>query len=185
MLARRSASGANADAMKSRTPRPRTLDRIDLKILQTLQADSRITNRDLARLVALSPSACLARVKKLEAEGIITGYHAAIRTELFRPTMFGFVEITVKRHLIAEFDRFDAELRQMPQVVEAFRVSGAIDYLLKILVADIQEWRAIAQMLLREEYGVEKMASHIVVADAKLFEGFPIHVDRAVRASER
>ena len=52
---------------------------------------------------------------------------------------------------------------------------------MKILVADIQEWRAIAQQLLREEFGVEKMASHIVVVDAKPFEGYPIYVDRPGR----
>jgi len=167
--------------MSNRAPRSRTLDRMDLKILQALQADGRMTNRSLAKMVALSPSACLARVNKLEAEGVITGYHAAVRTELFQPTMFVFVEITVRRHLIEEFDRFDLALREMPQVLEAFRVSGAIDYLLKILVADIQEWRAIAQQLLREEFGVEMMASHIVVVDAKPFEGYPIYVDRPGR----
>lgn len=161
-----------------RTRRPRTLDRMDLKILQALQADSRVTNRSLAKIVALSPSACLARVKTLEAAGVITGYHAAVRTELFRPTMFVFVEITVRRHLIETFDRFDLALRAMPQVVEAYRVSGTIDYLLKIMVADIQEWREIAQTLLKQEYGVEKMASHIAVVEAKLFEGYPIFVDK-------
>ncbi len=164
--------------MNNKPRRAPSLDKIDLKILQALQANGRITNRDLAKLVALSPSACLARVKKLESDKVITGYHAAVRTELFRPTMFVFVEITIKRHLIAEFDSFDEELRAMPQVIEAFRVSGAIDYLLKILVADIQEWRLIAQKLLKEELGVEKMASHIVVVEAKLFEGYPIFHNR-------
>lgn len=160
--------------MNSKSRRSPSLDKIDLKILQALQADGRISNRDLAKLVALSPSACLARVKKLESQGVITGYHAAVRTELFRPTMFVFVEITIKRHLIGEFDSFDEALRALPQVVEAFRVTGAIDYLLKILVEDIQEWRLIAQKLLKEELGVEKMASHIVVVEAKPFEGYPI-----------
>lgn len=158
--------------MARRAPRP--LDRIDLKILAALQADGRISNRDLAEAVALSPSACLARVKRMEEAGVITGYHAAVRTELFRPTMFVFVEITVKRHLMAAFDGFDAALKDIPQIVEAARVSGAVDYILKILVADIQEWRAVAELLLREDLGVEKMSSHIVVVEAKRFEGYPI-----------
>jgi DNA-binding Lrp family transcriptional regulator len=153
---------------------PRALDRIDLKILAALQADGRISNRDLAEAVALSPSACLARVNKLEEAGVITGYHAAVRTELFRPTMFVFVEITVKRHLMAAFDGFDSALQEIPQIVEAARVSGAVDYILKILVADIQEWRAVAELLLREDLGVEKMSSHIVVVEAKRFAGYPI-----------
>jgi Lrp/AsnC family leucine-responsive transcriptional regulator len=161
--------------MAERQPRSRRdLDRIDLNILKALQDDGRISNRDLAEAVALSPSACLARVKKLEQAGVITGYHAAVRTELFRPTMFVFVEITVKRHLMEAFDRFDAALQEIPQIVEAARVSGAVDYILKILVADIQEWRAIAELLLREDLGVEKMSSHIVVVEAKRFQGYPI-----------
>ena len=160
--------------MAERQPRSRELDRIDLKILKALQDDGRISNRDLAEVVALSPSACLARVKKLEQAGVITGYHAAVRTELFRPTMFVYVEITVKRHLMESFERFDAALQEIPQIVEAARVSGAVDYILKILVADIQEWRAIAELLLREDLGVEKMSSHIVVVEAKRFQGYPI-----------
>lgn len=160
--------------MTDRAGTPRRFDRIDLKILQALQADGRMTNRDLANMVGLSPSACLARVKKLEAEGVITGYHAAIRTELFRPTMIVLVEITVKQHLIEAFDRFDDFLQGLPQVLEASRVSGTIDYFLKIMVSDIQEWRDIARQLLREEYGIEKMASHIVVVEAKLFSGYPV-----------
>jgi Lrp/AsnC family leucine-responsive transcriptional regulator len=160
--------------MTDRAGTSRRFDRIDLKILQALQADGRMTNRDLANMVGLSPSACLARVKKLAAEGVITGYHAAIRTELFRPTMIVLVEITVKQHLIEVFDRFDDFLQGLPQVLEASRVSGTIDYFLKIMVSDIQEWRDIARQLLREEYGVEKMASHIVVVEAKLFSGYPV-----------
>ena len=160
--------------MTDRAGAPKRFDRIDLKILQALQADGRMTNRDLANMVGLSPSACLARVKKLEAEGVITGYHAAIRTELFRPTMIVLVEITVKQHLIEVFDRFDDFLQGLPQVLEASRVSGTIDYFLKIMVSDIQEWRDIARQLLREEYGIEKMASHIVVVEAKLFSGYPV-----------
>lgn len=168
--------------MGERAPGYRPLDRIDLKILEALQADARVTNIDLARRVALSPSACLSRVRRLEAEGVIAGYHAAVRPGTFQPTLIVFVEITVRRHLTEAFDRFDQALRDMPQVVEAFRVSGAIDYLLKILVADIEEWRVIADRLMREEVGVEKMASHIVVAEAKPFAGYPI---RAARPSPR
>jgi DNA-binding Lrp family transcriptional regulator len=117
-------------------------------------------------------------VRRLEVEGVIAGYHAAVRPERFRPTLIVFVEITVGQHLTEAFDRFDQTLRETPQVVEAFRVSGPIDYLLKILVADIEEWRAVADRLMREEVGVEKMASHIVLAEAKPFEGYPIRAER-------
>ena len=80
----------------------KNLDRTDLKILQALQSEGRLTNQTLAARVALSPSACLARIRQLEAAGVISGYHAHV-LELVRSTLVIYAEISLKRHSPAEF----------------------------------------------------------------------------------
>jgi len=153
---------------------PIELDRIDLKILQALQEDGRMTNRDLAEKVALSPSACLARVKHLEAHGVIYGYRASLAVELIRPTIAVYAQIAIRRHNSDAFEKFDAVLDGLPEVVEAARVSGPFDYMMKIVVTDISEWQRLADILLHENNDVEKMVTHFLVNECKRFAGFPL-----------
>ena len=152
----------------------KNLDRTDLKILQALQSEGRITNQTLAARVALSPSACLARIRQLEADGVICGYSAHIAVELVRPTLLILAEISLKRHNSKEFERFESTIRSIPEIVEAAQVSGQFDYLLKVLVPDIRAWRELAGRLQDCESGVEKVITHIVLKDAKSFRGFPL-----------
>lgn len=137
------------------------LDEIDRRLILLLQQDGRSTNQALAADVGLSPSACLARVRRLEASGVIAGYHAEVAAELVGPSMVIFAELTLRKHLIAELDAFDAVLDTIPAVVEAYRISGAYDYLLKAVVSDLREWREIAHNLLRVKIGVDKITIHI------------------------
>jgi Lrp/AsnC family leucine-responsive transcriptional regulator len=157
------------------------IDRIDIKILEVLQSEARITNRKLAERVALSASACLSRVKQLEATGYIIRYQAAVALELIRPVMIVFAQITMQRHFTGAFEKFDNVLREAPEVVEAARVSGPFDYILKIVVTDMREFRQLAAELLNESNGVERMVTHVLVLESKPFAGFPLK-SRAARA---
>ena len=150
------------------------LDRTDLKILQMLQAEGRVSNQTLAARVSLSPSACLARVRQLEADGVIAGYHAHIVIEEVRPTVIILAEIVLQRHNPQEFARFEAAIKKIPEIVEAAQVSGQFDYLLKVVVPDIRAWRAVAGRLQDSDAGVEKVFTHIVLKEAKAFSGFPL-----------
>lgn len=150
------------------------LDRIDLKILAALQADGRITNQALADQVALSPSACLSRVRRLEREGFIQGYHARLDIERIRPTLTVYGEVTLKSHRPAELLAFEAALAAIPEVVEAAQVSGPFDYLIKAVCPDVRAWGELADRLLQEDLGVDKIASHILMKDAKPFRGAPV-----------
>jgi Lrp/AsnC family leucine-responsive transcriptional regulator len=167
--------------MTAQDPPEHSLDRIDLKILDALQIDGRITNRNLAEKVSLSPSACLARVKQLEISGLITGYRAALALELIRPAMVVFAHVTMQRHLIDAFDKFDGVLRGVPEVVEAARVSGPFDYILKIVVSDMREFRQLVAELLTESNGVERMVTHVLMQEAKPFVGYPLKSSRRTR----
>lgn len=151
-----------------------SLDRIDLKILTFLQADGRITNQALADKVALSPSACLARVRRLETEGLILGYHAHLDIERIRPTVTVYGEVTLKSHRPADLLKFEAALAEIPEVVEAAQVSGPFDYLIKVVSPDVRAWGELADYLLQEGLGVDKIASHILMKDAKPFRGAPV-----------
>ncbi len=149
------------------------LDRLDLKILDVLQADGRITIQCLSERVALSPSACLARVRHLEASGVIRGYQAKIALDRIRSTLALYAEVTLSKHSPEAFLRFETAIAAMPEIVEAAQVSGAFDYLLKVIVPDIQAWRELAARL-QAESGVEKVTSLILLKPAKAFEGVPL-----------
>ena len=155
-----------------------SLDRIDLKILSILQADGRITNQALADKVALSPSACLARMRRLEAERLILGYHARLDIEAIRPTVTVYGEVTLKSHRPADLLQFEAVLADIPEVVEAPQVSGPFDYLIKAVCPDVRAWGELADRLLQEGLGVDKIASHILMKDAKPFRGAPVTASR-------
>src|ERR1700753_2225214 len=94
------------------------LDKLDLKILHELQMDSTITYRALSERVALSPSACVGRVRQVEETGIISGYHAAIAIDRVRPTLIMVAEISLASHSVEDLERFDKLLLGTREVVE-------------------------------------------------------------------
>lgn len=148
-------------------------DRIDRKILAVLQAEGRLTNHALADRVALSPSACLARVKQLEQKGIIQGYHARLDPFRVDVGIVLFAEVTLRAHGAADFERFDVTVAALPQIVEASHVSGAFDYLLKVVVVDLPEWTKLSKKLANEA-GVERINSHMLLRKTKIFVGYPV-----------
>jgi DNA-binding Lrp family transcriptional regulator len=152
------------------------LDRIDRKILAALQADGRLTNQALSERVALSPSACLARVRRLERLGVIEGYHARLNPFMLDVGMVLFAELTLKRHGADDLSRFEAAIGTVPQIVEASHVTGTYDYLLKIVVADMAEWTGIAEELTGSDLGVERIVTHVLMSKPKLFVGYPISI---------
>ncbi len=128
----------------------------------------------MARRVALSPSACLARVRRLEADGLILGYHALLAIERVRPTVMIAAELTLTRHHPADFAAFEAYARQAPAIVEVLQVSGSFDYLIRVAARDILAWRELSDEILNSDLGVGKISSHVIMKTAKAFEAFPI-----------
>ena len=151
-----------------------TLDRIDRRILAHLQAEGRLTNQALAERVALSPSACLARVRRLERAGVIQGYHARLDPFRLEVGLVLFAEVTLKAHGPEALARFEAAVKALPQVVEASHVSGTFDYLLKVVVTDMAEWTLIGERLTAEEVGAERIITHVLMGKPKVFVGYPV-----------
>lgn len=151
-----------------------SLDRIDRRILAELQARGRLTNQALAERVALSPSACLARVRRLEQAGVIQGYHARLDPFTIEVGLVLFAEVTLKAHGEEELARFDAAVEALPQVVEASHVSGNYDYLLKVVVRDLPEWTRIGRHLTSTRVGADRITTHVLLRKPKVFVGYPI-----------
>lgn len=152
------------------------LDRIDRRILEILQAEGRITNQALAERVALSPSACLARVRHLERIGVIQGYHARLDPFSLDIGLILLVEVTLDGHRQDERERFEAAIAKIPQVVEVSHVSGDIDYMLKIVAADMPEWTKLRDTLVGGDLGVGRITTHVLMRKPKVFVGYPITI---------
>jgi DNA-binding Lrp family transcriptional regulator len=139
------------------------LDKIDIKILSELQKNGRISNVELADLVHLSPSPCLMRVKKLQAEGFITGYSAQIDVSKLGQPLTVFTEITLRNHHQNDFARFLASVEKVNSVIECHLVSGGYDYLVKFVTAGITEYQTIMERLLEMDIGIDKYFSFVVL----------------------
>lgn len=139
------------------------LDRIDVKILAELQKNGRITNVELAELVALSPSPCLMRVKKLQQAGYITGYSAQIDLTKLGETLTVFTEFTLKNHRQSDFARFQAALEKIDSCIECHLVSGGYDYLVKFVTSGIVDYQNIIEALIDREVGIDKYFSFVVI----------------------
>ena len=150
------------------------VDERDLKILQILQDQGRISNQDLAQAVNLSPSAVLQRVRRLEGAGLIRGYRADIDVERLRPLLCVFAEVTLTSHFPDDFARFEAVLDTIPEVIAAHQISGPYDYWLEAAVPDIHGWRRLADRLLGAQLGVAKITTSVKMKTAKAFQGYPL-----------
>ena len=119
------------------------LDRTDLHILAALQGEGRLTNVELAERVALSPSPCLRRVKRLEAAGVVQGYRAVLDREAVGLGLTVFVEIKVERHSRENAQALQDALAVMQEVVSCHMVSGMADFLAEVVVADLRAYEAL------------------------------------------
>ncbi len=149
------------------------LDRIDRNILAVLQRDGRITNQRLSEQVALSPSACLSRVKRMERTGVITGYRAQVGPTQLGSCLVVFAELTVSAHDAGAVQRIEAALRAMPQAVEAYQVTGGYDFLVRFLVIDMADWTALADKLTDGDLGIATLKTVAVMRVLKAWNGIP------------
>jgi DNA-binding Lrp family transcriptional regulator len=139
------------------------LDRIDINILAQLQRNARLTNIALASAVALSPSPCLLRVKRLEEAGFITSYNARIDLAKLGETITVFTEVTLNDHHREDFAKFESNIRTIDEVIECHLISGGYDYLLKFLTRGVAHYQSVIEDILERDIGVAKYFSYIVI----------------------
>ena len=151
------------------------LDRIDRRILEILQADGRITNQALSERIALSPRACLDRVRRLERSGLIAAYMAVIDPRRLGGLLTIVVEVTLKDQTQATHSRFEQRMKSADEVVECFLVSGQCDYVLRLACRDLDHYRELTNTWTDDPtLGVEKISSKPELQTVKPFRGYPL-----------
>lgn len=145
----------------------RVLDRIDKMILDILQRHGRISLSELAEAVNLSPTPCSERVKRLEREGIITGYHATINPNLVNKPLLVFIEIKLSAKSADVFDKVATTLGDIPEVLECHLISGEFDYLIKARLSEMGAYRALLGDILDRLPALASSRSSIVMEQIK------------------
>jgi Lrp/AsnC family leucine-responsive transcriptional regulator len=135
------------------------LDLVDRKILSALRADGRLTMSELAAKVGLSQSPCWTRVKRLEASGAIEGYVALLDHKSIGVPNIVFVEVTLDRHDEKALEQFGAALARIPEVIEAYLVTGDYDYLVKVAVAGTEHYERFLRESLYRIAGIRHSRS--------------------------
>ncbi len=162
--------------MASRMPptKHRRFDRIDRNILRILQREGRISYTELADRVGLSTTPCMERVKRLEKDGVIEGYHARINPEALQYSMLVFVEISLSYQSPDAFERFNQAVSQLPYLLECHLVSGDADYLIKARISDMSQYRELLGDMLLTLPGVKNSKSYIVMEEVKETSELPV-----------
>ena len=145
----------------------RKLDRIDRRILSTLQQNGRISYVDLGEQVGLSTSPCLERVKRLERKGYIKGYSAILDPHLLDASLLIYVEISLDYNSPDIFEQFRRAILTLPQVLECHLVSGDFDYLIKIRISNMAAYRELLGDILHTLPGVRDTKSYVVMEELK------------------
>ena len=143
------------------------LDTFNAAILQNLQNDGRMSNIDLAKQVGLSPSACLRRVQDLEKRGIIKGYRALIDRKALGQDIVIFVMVGLSGHLRKDSLAFEAAMDKAPEVQECHNITGSVEYILRVVVADLSAYKSFHADRLGTLPMVGSITSHIVLGASK------------------
>ena len=150
----------------------KSLDRIDITILKTLQSDGRISNVELAKKINLSASPCLDRVKRLEKEGYIKHYGAFLDANKLNYAMTAYIQVTLDRTTSDVFKLFKVEVVKIKEIVECNLVAGGYDYLLKIRFSDIEAYRLVLEKIAGLP-AIAKTHTYMVTEHIKEDSGIP------------
>ena len=150
------------------------LDRTDLRLLAVLQTEGRITNAELAERVNLSPSACLRRLQRLEADQVITGYAAQVDPQAVGLGLQAFVRVQLVKHEAAVIEHFVERVAGWDEVVACHALTGDMDYLLHVYVADLQDFSRFLLDHLLNAAGVADVNSSFVLRTVKRSPSLPL-----------
>lgn len=150
------------------------LDATDWQILGLLQGDARISNVDLARAVGLSPSPCLNRVRALEEGGYISRYVTLLDALQLGLKVSVFIQVTLERQIEPALDTFEKAISERPEVMECYLMTGDADYLLRVVVADIQVLEEFILKFLSRLPGVGNIRSSFALKQVKYQTALPL-----------
>jgi Lrp/AsnC family transcriptional regulator, leucine-responsive regulatory protein len=150
------------------------LDFIDLSIIDQLQQDARLSITDMSRRVNLSATPCTLRMRRLEREKVILGYHARVSPQSLQAALLVFVTVKLKSTDEQTLSRFHLAVKPVQQIMECHMTGGGFDYLLKIRVRDMAEYREILGGVLGQLPMVEGTNSYFVMEEVKETTMLPV-----------
>jgi Lrp/AsnC family leucine-responsive transcriptional regulator len=152
-----------AQGVQMKTVSAAVLDVTDRKMLRLLQVDGRMTNAELARQVALSESACLRRLRALETAGVISRYAAVINERAVGLPISVFVTVTLSSQAESALTAFETAIAGVPEVVECYLMTGGSDYLLRLVVRDVDDLERVHARSLTTIPGVTRVSSSVAM----------------------
>jgi DNA-binding Lrp family transcriptional regulator len=151
-----------------------SFDAIDRRILSELQDDGRMTNVDLAAKVGLTAPPCLRRVRALEEDGVIHGYHAALNATRLGYTITVFAMVSLKSQAESDLRAFEEHVATLEPVRECHMLNGEIDFILKIVAHDLQEFQAFLTTSLTPAPNVAGVKTSLTIRTSKSVPGVPV-----------
>ena len=153
------------------------IDKTDLKILQILQDNCKITNLDLSKKIGLSPAPTLERVKKLENSGYISSYHATVSAATIGLNVKTFVQVSLAWHKENALDNFISKIKKVDEVTECYIITGEADIMLKIVCKDIPTYENILFKTLSQIEEIERMKTLMTLSTVKDSKVLPFDYD--------
>ncbi len=152
------------------------LDAIDYRILDRLQDDARLTNVELAKAVNLSPSPCLARVRALEEDGLISRYVTLLDPVKLGLTVSVFMQVSLEKQVESALETFERAMRERPEVMECYLMTGDADYLLRVVMPDVPALERFIVDFLTRVPGVGNIRSSFALKQVKYKTALPLPV---------
>ena len=161
---------------------PSRLDATDVRILETIQDNGKLSNVDLAERVGLSPSACLRRVQALETDGYVRGYAALLNPKKLGLGVTAIVMVQIVQDNEEQVEAFRSRMASLPEVLFCLAVTGVADYVLRVVAPDLEAFERLVVRELLKTPGVKDVRSHFVIGNIKDHVGLPLsYVDESRR----
>lgn len=154
------------------------IDKVDARILDQLQQDSRITNQDLADHIGMSTSPCWRRVKNLENEQIIRGYGVLLDRKKMGLGVMVFIRVSIDCHSELEAKKFEQQVSALEYVVACYSIGGDADFLLQVVSPDLDTYAEFSMSIIRRLPGIKEMQSMFVLKEIKPFLAYPVQVNK-------
>jgi len=151
------------------------LDEIDQRLLAELQAEGRVTNVELAQRVGLTAPPCLRRVRGLEEEGVIKGYHADLDASKLGFAITVFAMVSLKSQAESALREFEDHMADLDEVRECHMLNGEIDFILKVVSRDLQSFQEFLTGKLTPAPNVESVKTSLTIRTAKHMPGVPLN----------
>ncbi|MES2535443.1 MAG: Lrp/AsnC family transcriptional regulator [Pseudomonadota bacterium] len=150
------------------------MDKYDRILLKMLQENGRASNVELSDKASLSAPQCYRRVKRLESEGIIRGYAAQVAPEAIGLGVVAFVNLTIDREKFKQVREMEKAIRQFPEILECYTISGDFDYLLKVVATDLKSFSNFLTDRLMQVPGVSGVRSMVCLEEIKQASALPV-----------